>query len=217
MKMFLLTASVLLSTITALPCSAQIIAEFHPGFSGVSALPGGTRLDGQTFTATSSGSLGSISVLAQFLGKPPSATPFNVTFQFRTVSGGLPTSTILGSVVVDASGLSGTALGQLSADFSSQHIAVVAGDAYAFLLSSSSTFALGGNRDGYAGGQQVISFDSGKTFGPFPPPQDLDFTASLAASPVPEPGSYNLIGAAGLIILGGLRKARERLSRSPRS
>src|SRR4051812_1048448 len=94
---------------------AQLIASFNPASPFLAALPGGATFSGQTFTADIDGTAGLVTVLAQRVGSAPAS----ITFQLRSVSGGLPTAAILGAVTVGGSGL-GTTLQSFSADFSAQ-------------------------------------------------------------------------------------------------
>jgi hypothetical protein len=176
---------------------AQFIADFTPASPFISAISGtnAQRLDGQTFTAANSGVVGLVSVRAQAI-----STPANVTFQLRTVSSGLPTSTILSSVTVSGAGMSTSALTTFTADFGAQNLLLTAGQSYALTLSAPSMFFLGGVADAYTGGGQVFSANGGTSFSVFAPSRDLWFTIGTAASPVPEPATYSL--AAGALLVG---------------
>ena len=204
MKFWRKLIPLILSLAGALPCSAQLIAQYHPASPFIAALPGGTSWSGQTFLAGSSGQVGLVTLLGQSFG----AAPASVTFQLRTVSAGLPTSTVLGTISLAGSVLNPSALSEFSADFTSLNISLNAGDQYAILLSSSSTIALGGSNDGYAGGQQILSNNGGSTFGAFAPARDLYFTVALAASPVPEPSTYGIFGAVALVGVAAFARRR---------
>jgi hypothetical protein len=187
----------------AVNAHAQLIASFTPASPFLAALPGGATFGGQTFTAQIDANVGVVSLLAQRIG----AAPSSVTFQLRTVSGGLPTGSILGDVTVPGSGL-GASLQSFSADFSSLNIAVTAGQSYALVISAPSLFALGGVADAYAGGAQIFSNNSGATFGIFPPPRDLTFSVAAAAVAIPEPAVYPFGGIVVLLAIWGRSRFR---------
>ncbi|HEX2854970.1 MAG TPA: hypothetical protein VHO24_17180 [Opitutaceae bacterium] len=176
---------------------AQTIASFTPAAPFLSALPSATTISGQTFTAAFSGTVGVVTVLAQATGPSPSS----ITVQLRSVSGGLPTAAILGVVSTPGVGLTGS-LSAFSVDFSSQAIAVNAGDSYALTLFGTALFGLGGGTNGYAGGAQVNS-TGGAPFVFFAPARDLSFSVMAAPSlvAVPEPSTY---GAAAVVSLVGI-------------
>src|ERR1051326_8566721 len=181
---------------------AQMIASFTPASPFLSGLPGGTTISGQTFTADISGTAGLVTVLAQRAG----AAPTSITFQLRSVSAGLPTSSILGSVTVPGASLSGS-LANFSADFSSQNIFLTGGEQYAITLSGTGLFGLGGVADAYAGGAQVQS--TGGAFFLFAPARDLGFSVAAApAAAVPEPSTYGWVAAlllAGVVCVRRIR------------
>ena len=187
--------------------SAQTLVSFQPASPGVRGIAGGTRIDGQTFTVSSSGTVGLVSILAQ----APFAVPTSVTFAIRQVSGGLPTSSILASVTIAGTGMSASSLGAFSADFSSQNITFTTGEVYALTVAASSTFFIGGVVDAYTGGAHVTSNNSGASFVQFVPSQDLNFTISAAA--IPEPSTYALL--VGAAVLGLAAFHRRKLRRSP--
>lgn len=184
--------------------SAQVIASFTPASPFIAALPGGSTLAGQTFTANISGTAGVATVLAQSVGAPPAS----ITFELRSVSAGLPTASILGSVTVPAATLTGS-LANFSADFSSQGIFLTGGQSYALTVGGTSLFALGGVADAYAGGAQVQG--SGGSFFFFAPSRDLGFSVSAApAAAVPEPSTYGSLAAVLLAGAIAVRRSRGR-------
>lgn len=184
---------------------AQTIASFAPASPFLSALPTTSTLSGQMFTAEISATAGMVTVLAQSIG----AGPTSVTFQLRSVSGGLPTSAILAAVTRPGTTLTGT-LAPFSVDFSSQGIFLTSGQSYALTLLGSSMFGLGGAADGYAGGAQVIGGTTSLAL--FAPSRDLAF--SVAAAPaiaaVPEPSTYSAMGVVALIGICAWSRLRRR-------
>lgn len=184
---------------------AQTIASFSPASPFIAALPTTLTLSGQTFTAEISATVGVVTVLAQTLGGPGPAT---VTFQLRSVSGGLPTAAILAAVTRPGTTLTGS-LSAFSVDFSSQGIFLNSGESYALTLFGSSMFGLGGAADGYAGGAQVIGGTSSLRF--FAPSRDLAFSVTAApAVAVPEPSTFAAMGVVALVGICAWSRRRQR-------
>jgi hypothetical protein len=184
---------------------AQLIANFTPASPFLAALPGGATVSGQTFTAGFSATVGIVTVLAQSVGPAPTS----ITFELRSVSGGLPTAAILAAVSVPGNGLT-TNLASFSADFSSQSVFLTGGGSYALTLRAPTLFGLGGAANGYAGGAQVTS--SGPSFVFFAPPRDLGFSVAQAPAlvAVPEPSVYSLGGVIALIGIFARARFRKR-------
>lgn len=164
----------------------------------------------QTFTAAASGSLFSLS--AGFYHPQIVAEPYYI-FQFRnTTPAGLPGNQVIASVNTSTTPLrSGSGWLDLTADFSSFGINLVAGQKYAFSIdlpgplgsTVQNSFFWGLTGGGYAGGESYYMTSSGTPQLVIP---GEDFLFTVRATPVPEP---TLLLPAGLVGLWALRRQRQ--------
>jgi hypothetical protein len=159
----------------------------------------------QTYTAGLTGILAGINLP----GQNASATTETFTISINTVSGGFPTSTVLGSTTntVGPGGL--IPLSQLF--IFPQAIAQVAGTQYAIVVSLPLGATAGGLisiSNPYAGGMVFNSFDGGSTWSP-PVPGLVIETEFQTFVATPEPGSLVLL-ASGLAGLAGMIRRRAR-------
>jgi hypothetical protein len=168
---------------------AEVVAQYlapNNGYLAGFAGPPLTYVPAQTFTTTGGGELASVSVSLAANGGPPSS----VLVEIRTVSGGFPTATVLGSASIPSPALTGTPQ-DFVADFSGSGVNLSALASYAMVLSmpDGGAWACGEFNGTYPGGLLVQSFDSGATFSPTFIPHDMQFTVTT----VPEPSTSILI------------------------
>jgi hypothetical protein len=162
----------------------------------------------QTFTAGLTGTLAGVNI--DVLGFDPALFPLDVAI--RTVSGNVPTATVLSEVTLG----SGTSL---LSDFIAfpNVIDVVAGTSYAIVVNYDGAPApgpgmaqglwSGATGDLYPAGGLFFSFSDGVSwFGDAG--NDTHFRTYVDSSRVPEPGSLVLL-VAGLVGIFGLRRIRQ--------
>jgi hypothetical protein len=153
----------------------------------------------QTFTTTGGGEVADVTVSLAANGPLPSY----VLVELRTVSGGFPTATVLGSASIASPALTGVPQ-DFTADFSSSGVNLLPSTSYAIALTTDGgAWACGEFYGTYAGGLLTQSFDSGATFSATYYPHDLQFTVTT----VPEPASAAmlLVGALWWLASGRLR------------
>jgi hypothetical protein len=109
---------------------------------------------GQTFTAGSTGLLDTVSLFAS-----PTVSLAGGTVEIRTVSGGLPTTTVLASQTVTSAALNAMVQTTFAAPAS-----VTAGTVYALVFAPASGFTTLGTGVPYAGGEAVVTQDDGTTW-----------------------------------------------------
>src|SRR5207302_1055787 len=185
-----------------LTISPYIVAQSDYG--GQNGNPGGAIVGypyAQTFTATRGGTLFSLG--AGFYAPQSGLVPY-YTFQFRdTTPGGLPSSQILASLNQSTAILSSPANAwiDLTADFSSFGINLIAGHKYSFSVdepgqigtTTFNNFFWGFTGSGYSGGETYYFPLDGTAPRELFPGEDFLFTVTA----VPEPGM-------GIAILWGM-------------
>ena len=163
----------------------------------------------QTFTATSGGTLYSLS--GGFYA-PETGMQSYYIFQFRdTTSGGLPSSQVLASVDVPTTPLTAPVYAwiDLTADFSSFGINLVAGHQYAFSIDVPGTYGTttynnffwGLTGSGYSGGDVYEISPSGPVL--LSTTEDFLFTVKA----VPEPSITSLVLLSGCLFITRVRRA----------
>ena len=146
-----------------------------------------TTWEAQTFTAGANGSLTRLDV-AMFCSSCSGTTP-NLTVDIRTVSGGVPTSTILATTTIN--GFSSGATAYYTATFSSP-ATIVSGTSYAYVVRlaanpSAGTYATTrSSNNPYSGGAWSQSVDSGANWSA--QGQDLGFKVYIT------PNTYQTSG-----------------------
>ena len=164
---------------------------------------------GQTYTAGLLGMLAGVSVDISEI----SGDNFPLDVQIRTVTGGLPTTTILGETSTTAFSLSNVITFP-------QAITQVPGSEYAivvdFLGAPPQGLAvgnwIGGTGNLYPFGDSVSSLDGGATWVAFGP-NDFDSNFQTFVNPVPEPSSLLLLSAGLLGLVAFWRLARSSMRR----
>ena len=157
----------------------------------------------QTYTAGITGTLNSIRIDTRTHGF---ADPLSLDIQARSVSGGLPTSTILGDVF-----FSGTPNFADVISFASEHVPQLAGEQYAIVVHYIDAPPAGhpeGRWDGavgdlYPDGADLLSFDGGLSWVGIADGFDSHFVTMVDTAAIPEPStsSLALAGVLGAIIL----------------
>ena len=199
---------------------AQLPAVVPPPFvvaqsdyGGQNGNPGGTTIGypwGQTFTATTGGTLYSIS--AGFYA-PQSGLPPYYIYQFRDVtSDGLPSTQVTASVNVPTALLTtspppyGYGWIDLTADFSSFGIPLLTGHQYAFSIDLPgiagttiyNSFFWGMTGSGYGGGTPFFLYDSSGTTQAYLLDSSEDFLFTVRAVPEPSLALLAVLGGIGL-------------------
>jgi hypothetical protein len=186
------------------PASAVVVAQHTAspsvnlaGFAG----PPSTYVPAQTFTTTAGGTVSSVTVSLSSNGPLPSS----VLVDIRTVSGGFPTTTSLGSASIPSPALAGAAQ-DFVADFTGAGVTLSAFTPYALVLTlpDGGAWACGEFNGTYAGGKLVQSFDNGATFSATFYSHDMQFTVAT----VPEPAAALLVTCGALAFLGWRRRIR---------
>jgi hypothetical protein len=157
----------------------------------------------QTYTAGLTGTLNSIRIDTRTHGF---ADPLSLDIQARSVSGGLPTSTILGNVV-----FSGTPSFADVISFASEHVPQIAGEQYALVVHYIDAPPPGhpeGRWDGavgdlYPDGADLLSFDGGLSWVGIADGFDSHFVTIVDTAAIPEPSTSSLAvaGILGAIIM----------------
>jgi hypothetical protein len=169
MSFAVIAATVAASLATAVPASAagSLDQSQNNASAGTECLCEPFFSLGQTFTAGITGNLDQVDLLLYRAGSPG-----NLTVQIRTVSGGVPSNTILSTATVAESSVPVGDPGWVSVPFSVPAIST-AGTQYAIVLSapgvsSASPLYGWGTALGnpYAGGDAVTSVDSGANWFP---------------------------------------------------
>jgi hypothetical protein len=179
----LLAALCLLALVPA-AARAGTLDQSQPD-TNASAEIGGTHWWAQTFTAGISGQLDQVDLLLRRGGDPG-----DLTVEVRTVSGGVPSSTVLASETVAPASVPTGAPGWVSVALSPLAPSS-AGTQYAIVLSAPSADPFSGNLyfwsakggDPYFAGQALLSADGGATWGG--QPGDLAFKTYVAAVNAP--------------------------------
>jgi hypothetical protein len=201
----LLYVLVVASNAAGSPVIAQYTAPNNGNIAGFSgSLP--SYIPAQTFTTTGGGVVDDVTVSLTANGPLPSY----VLVEIRTVSGGLPTSTVLGSASILSPALIGSPQ-DFTADFSSSGVTLSPFTSYALAFQTDGGAWVCGEFNGtYSGGMTAQSFDTGSTFSPTFFSHDLQFTVTA----VPEPASAALLAAA-CCALTVFRRTGRNISRRP--
>jgi hypothetical protein len=152
----------------------------------------------QTYTAGLTGTLSSIRIDTRTHGF---ADPLSLDIQTRSVSLGLPTSTILGDVV-----FAGTPSFADEISFASEHVPQIAGEQYAIVVHYIGAPPPGhpeGRWDGAVGdlypeGADLLSFDGGLLWVGIADGFDSHFVTIVDIAAIPEP-STNSLAVAGML------------------
>jgi hypothetical protein len=182
----LLAALCLLALVPA-AARAGTLDQSQTDTDGSSATIGGTFSWAQTFTAGISGQLDQVDLLLRRIGDPG-----DLTVEVRTVSGGVPSSTVLASeTVAQASVPTGGVPGWVSVALSPAAPSS-AGTQYAIVLSAPTADPIPDNSyswsaksgDPYPAGQALFSTDGGATWGA--QPADFAFKTYVVSNEPPD-------------------------------
>jgi hypothetical protein len=195
-----------LTTITAQELPLYTVAEFPVSSltGGIAGFGLGSFSPAQTFTVMGSGELQDISLA---LAQDGPALPNHVVIEFRNTVDGAPSSFVVASATISGSLLMGVEPGSpvmLTADFSSYHISLSSGSAYAFSLRTDNAgfaFACGSGAyfgHNYAGGSMFVTYDSGTTW-----QAKSSYDINFQITAIPEPSTPALIGMGVTVVLFG--------------